>query len=107
MAITQEVNKYEFWEWLQENEGYKNNFSFEGAIAVYEYMENYSEEIGENIDFDPIAWCVEFSEYKNFKELQENYSNIKTIEELQDRTTFLPMYNSEGEEMDSFVIADF
>lgn len=87
--------------------GYKDNFSYEGKEALYNYLTEYEESTGEELEFDPIALCCEFTEYKNFKELQENYKNIKTLEELQDRTTFIPIHNFNDEELENFIIARY
>ncbi len=74
---------------LQKTDGYKNNFSYEGANALQEYLDELSEDTGENIEYDPIAWCVEFTEYKNLKEIKENYNDIKTLDDLRDHTTVI------------------
>ncbi len=75
-----------FWHWLQGSDTYKNNFSYEGANAVQDYMRQLSEETGEDMEFDPIAWCCEFSEYEDLKELQTSYPDIKKIDDLRDET---------------------
>lgn len=101
MIVKTITDEYHFWNWLKNSSGYQNNFSLEGSKAVFNYFDQLSDELGENIDFDPIAWCCEFSEYENLNEVKENYTNIETISDLQDRTTVLEL------EGGGLVIADF
>lgn len=55
-----------------------DNFSVSALYALFEYFENLSEEMGEDIEFDPIAICCEYSEYHSVKELFEDYPQIVT-----------------------------
>ena len=86
---------------------YKNNFSFEGKRALFDYLEEYSEEVGGDIELDPIALCCDYTEYDSLKDLQDNYIKIKTIEELQDNTQYIPIYNIDGTESERFLIANY
>jgi hypothetical protein len=99
MSIVNTIgNEYEFWNWLERSDNYSNNFSIEGAKALQAYYDELSEDLGENIEFDPIAWCCEFSEYKDFDEFQhdtgytkdgkqyQGYDNINSLEDLTDHT---------------------
>ena len=67
-----------------------DNFSYEGARALFQYIEELEDDIGEQIEFDPIAIRCDYSEYKNLEEVKEYYDNIETIEDLQDHTTGIP-----------------
>lgn len=96
--IVTDVTFSDFWSWLQSSNGYKNNFSYDGAKALFEWLDELSEDNKEPMDFDPVAWCVEFTEYENLKNFQhdtgyikdgisyDGYPDIKTIEDLQDHT---------------------
>ena len=85
---------------------YKNKFSYEGKRALFDYLESYEDETGEEIELDPVALCCEYSEYENFEELQKNY-DVESIEELQDKTQFIPIYNNDGTESEKFIIQDY
>lgn len=102
MAIIKTVyDDYEFWQWLKQSDNYKNNFGIYGACALQQYLDNLSDELGENIEFDPIAWCCEFSEYTNIEDYNEQHNqDIKNINELEDKTTVIEF---EG----GFIIQDF
>ena len=95
--IYKTLNNNEFANWIYNSDSYKNNFSYEGANALQEYLEELSEDIGENIEFDPIAWCCEYSEYEDFDGFQHDtgsnlsvgYPDIEDLEELKDNTTVI------------------
>jgi hypothetical protein len=69
-----------------------NNFTYDGIKALYDYLEEYSESTGENVELDVIAICCDFTEYVDMEEIAKNYSELKDIEDderlewLQDRT---------------------
>jgi hypothetical protein len=102
MSVTRTItDEYYFWNWLKNSGSYKNNFSLEGSKAVFNYFDNLSEELGETIEFDPIAWCCEFSEYQTLNEAWEQYEagdattipDAEKLEYFQDRTTVLEAEN--------------
>lgn len=80
------VSIYDFRHWFMSSDTYKNNFSYEGLNALFEYLEEYEESTGEQIEFDPIALCVEYAEYRNLDEVKANYPNIKNMDDLRDNT---------------------
>lgn len=96
-----------FNSWFINSENYKNKYSYEARKALYDYLLDFEDSTGEQMEFDPIALCCDFTEYKNLAELQTNYTNIKSMEELQGRTTVIPIYDSNGLEMENFIIANF
>ena len=62
------------------------NFSCEGRRALFNYFEELEEDTGEEIEFDVIAICCDFTEYEDLKELQGVYWDIKSMRDLQDNT---------------------
>ena len=70
-----------------------DNFTHEGKKALFDFLEDYEEASGEGIEFDVIALCCEYTEYKNLAELQESYSDIESIEELEEHTTVIKVGN--------------
>lgn len=81
---------------------YKNNFSYEGKKALFEYLEELSESLDEDIEYDPIAFCCDYTEYENLEELQGNCTDIKSMEELEEKTIVILIENSER-----FIIQNF
>ena len=76
--------------------GRKDHFSYAGLRALYDYLEDYEEGTGEKVQLDVIALCCDYTEYENLKELQENYNNIKSMEDLEDHTQVIKLENSDG-----------
>jgi hypothetical protein len=101
--IVDTVNEYSFAEAFRQVR--PKNFSDEGLRALYQYLDDLSEDIGEPIELDVIALCCEYSEYKNFKELKKYYAyshDFEDIEDLRDYTTVIEIEGSE-----SLIIQDF
>jgi len=100
--MIQQVSIYDFRDRFLSSDTYKGNFTYEGLNALYNYLEELEESTGEPIEFDMIGLCCEYSEYENIEELQANYSDIKSMEELEDKTQVIKIEDSEG-----FIIQDF
>ena len=97
--MKQEINFNQFVDSFQGD--YKNNFSYAGKRALFDYLDELEESCGIVVELDPIAFCVEYTEYEDLKELQENYNDIESIEDLEMHTTVI-MVDDE-----SFIIADY
>lgn len=55
------INKYEFIESMQSYyDG--NGFSYEGLSCLFDYLEEYEQETGEDLEFDAVALHCQFSE---------------------------------------------
>ena len=52
-------------------EGY--GFSIEGARALFEYLESFELDCGEEIEYDPVGFRCEFTEYVNLEEVADTY----------------------------------
>jgi hypothetical protein len=50
-----------------------DNFSYEGAKALFEYLEQYEEDTGEELELDVIALCCEYTE-DTWRSIAANYS---------------------------------
>lgn len=83
----------DFLNWLHQSASYRNNFTDNGARALFEYLEDLSDELEGPLEFDPIAWCCEFSEYTDLKEIQEQYWDIKTLDDLRNNTQVIEFDN--------------
>jgi hypothetical protein len=61
-----------------------NNFTNDGLIALFDMLLNYEDNTGEEIEFDGIALCCEYSEYDDIHEFwrdydKEDYPNEQSI----------------------------
>ena len=110
MLVTTIDNAYQLEQLFREC-GRENHFSYEGFNALYDYLDEYSDEVGEDFKVDVIAICCDFTEYESWEDLYNNYSysynnESETFEELeknnglddfkewvQDRTTVIEVTN--------------
>jgi len=74
---------------------YKENFTYAGKRALFDYLEEYEESTGEEIELDIVALCCEYTEYEDVAECYDVYnddresnelSNEEMLEWLQDNT---------------------
>jgi len=72
-----------------------NTISYEGAKALFEYLEELEEGCGMEIEFDKVAIRCDYSEYENLEAVLNDYDNIKTLQELAENTTVIEIPNTE------------
>ena len=78
------------------------NFTYEGLQALFEYLEQYEDDTGEEIELDVIGLCCEFSQYDNLKEFQDDYGkDYECIEDVENETMVVPV------DEESFIIRQF
>ena len=53
--------------------GRQTQFSRDALEALFEYLEQYEDETGDELELDPIAICCEFAEYGSAREAAEEY----------------------------------
>jgi hypothetical protein len=81
--MKQEIN-YEQFSDAFTMAGRNDNFSIAGRRALFDYLEQLEEDLGEDIELDVIALCCDFTE-SSIEDALANYS-LETLEELQDNT---------------------
>jgi hypothetical protein len=78
------------------------NFSYEGKRALFDYMEELEEDTGEEIEFDVIALCCDYTEYADLAEFQADYDDsYDSIEDIENATTVIRIND------DAFIIQQF
>jgi len=99
--MKQSINQYDFIDAFKKM-GREENFSYNGLVALYEYLEMLEDDTGQSIELDVIALCCEYAEYDNLEEFQADYGDeYETIEDIQNATTVIMIDN------DSFIIQQF
>ena len=114
------------WDFIEEFKYQPNNFSYHGLKTLYEYLEDYSEDIGENIELDTIDIMDEFQEFRDWQAYEEQYDldfqvtkpccdickeyrHKENLEKLSEYTTVIPItlpdYRGGGTE--GFIIQTF
>ena len=81
--------------------GRQAQFSQNALEALFEYLEQYEEDTGEELELDPIGVCCDFTEYGSAREAAEEYGwdeveeedNIEAegLEWLQNRMTTIEL----------------
>jgi len=66
------VNKYDFHRAF-ETMNRTTNFSYAGLNALFDYLAEYEEDTGEELELDVIALCCDFTEYANVQEFAAAY----------------------------------
>jgi len=84
-GIVQQVSRNDFVRKFKEM-GREENFTQEGLSTLFDYLENYADDIDEPIELDVICICCEYTEYKDFKDFKQDYDDVKSLKELQDYT---------------------
>ena len=72
-----------------------NNMSYEGSQALFEYIEEYEDQTGQEIELDIVAIRCEWSEYENIEAVLKDYEDIKSLDDLRDNTSVIEVPNSD------------
>lgn len=82
--IKQTVNESEFIQCLLSDE--YANWSYNGAQALFEYLEQLSEDIGEDIELDRVALRCDYSQYSSAWEAMDQYQpeDMPTVDDEPD-----------------------
>jgi hypothetical protein len=51
----------------------QNQFSYKGKKALFEYLEEYEDSTGEQIELDIIALCCDYTEYDSLEDFHLEY----------------------------------
>ena len=83
--------------------GRQDNFSYVGLGALYDYLVQYEDDCGSEIELDVIALCCEYTEYENLDEFHQDYNkeNYETIDDIRNATSVIMIDD------DSFIIQCF
>ena len=88
---------------------HKDNFSYEGKKALFQYLEEYEEEDFQ-IEFDYISLCCDYSEYDNLDDLFEAYDLSLLM--IKNKTEVIEFYkydldNFKTNDYKSYIIRNF
>ena len=74
--------------------GRGDQFTLTGLIDLFQYLEEFEQDIGEELELDVIQLCCEFTEYADLAEIQDVYPDIEDIEHLEYNTQVIVANNS-------------
>ena len=101
--IIDTINEHSFTEAFRQIR--PDNFSYEGQKALYEYLDDLSEDIETPIELDVIAICCEYSEHESFEAFKKDYDNTHIYEDIEDLREHTTVIEIEGTER--LIIQDF
>ena len=94
--MKEEINFCDFTDRFRDM-GRKENFSYNGLKALFDYFEELEESCDITINFDCIAICCEYSEYEDIKDFNSEYGKeYKTIEDIREETEVIDIEETEG-----------
>jgi len=86
--MKQSVSIYDFERAFKRCE--RENFSYDGLKALFEYLEEFEDGTGEEVELDVIALCCEYAEYDSLKEYNDYYgTKYSEIDAIQDDTMLI------------------
>jgi len=98
--MKQSVNMYDFERAFKNFE--RDNFSYDGLKALFEYLEEYEDSTGEEVELDVIALCCEYAEYDSLSEYNDDYgTKYSEIDAIQNDTTLIKIDDN------SFIIQQY
>jgi len=102
IIMKETVTVYRFRDAFKQSDTYKNNFSYEGLYALFEYFEQLEDDICEEIELDVVAICCDYTEYDNLNDFNDDYKYQYTRDELEDETIVIDIPDTER-----FIIREF
>lgn len=73
-----------------EDYGRENQFSREALFALFDYLEELEQDIGEDMELDVIGLCCDYTEYYSLEEFKEQCNDgYDSIEDIEDETTVI------------------
>ena len=112
MAIITTVNQFDFVSAFQNSNTYKDNFSSEGLYLLFELLDNFSEDTGEDLEFDLVGFCSDFAEssikdfIEDYPEVTQNFNETKTLFILEYLRNYI-FYNLEEIIKDSNLVSNY
>ena len=103
------LTEHDFLNLTNEFSQHKDNFSYEGKKALFNYLEELEEEDFQ-IEFDYISLCCDYSEYDNLDDLFEAYDLSLLM--IKNKTEVIEFYkydldNFKTNDYKSYIIRNF
>lgn len=96
MKITQSVNYYKFVDEFRSVR--PSQFSTVALAAMFDYLEQYENDMGEEIELDVIALCCDWREYEDLAEFKEDYPDFDgdSIDDIERDTIVIRIPDTDG-----------
>lgn len=90
--IYQEITETAFIDAFRTSETRRNQFSYDALVELYHYYDGLGTDAND-INFDMVGICCDWTEYDTLKEALESY-NLKDLEALENMTTVFMLDNN-------------
>ena len=84
------VSVYDFRDTFKRSDTYKDNFSYDGLTALYDYLIQLEDDTGVEMDFDMVSLCCDYSEFDSATEAASEYFEFEGMK-----------FNKDGDEMET------
>ncbi|WP_288985317.1 hypothetical protein [uncultured Flavobacterium sp.] len=81
--------------------GRKENFSYNGLEALYDFLTEIEEGSGIEQELDVIAICCDFTEYENLAEYNREHDPVSSVDEIEEETIVIAI------DAERFIIQNF
>ena len=92
------VTVYRFRDAFMQSDTYKNNFSYEGLHALFDYIEQVEDDIGEEFELDVVGICCDYTEYDSLDDFNADYSSddkVYTMADIREETVVIEIPDTE------------
>ena len=83
------------------NMGRKDQFSYNGLKALYDYLEELENDMNDEIELDVIAICCEYTEFADLAEYNQDYDYVESLSQVQELTQVIVI------DTEAFIIQQF
>ena len=91
----------------------RDNFSYEGYIALYDWLDDLCSTTEAGFELDVIGICCDFTEYDDFKEFYDEYKDycdehdIRKVDDISEHTSLIKICDYNGKDLGNFIIQQF
>ena len=90
-----------------------NNFTYTALGSLFEHLEEREDDTGQEIEYDVIAICCDYTEWEDLAEFNDHHSlECESLDEVREHTTAIKVYGYCGRrnglaEQDNFITQVF
>jgi len=94
------ISRFEDYKRVVTSENPNGNFTYRGLRFLFEYLDNLSEDTGEDIKLDVIALCCDYNEYNDYNEYKDLNEYMNDYSNQHDEQNFNPINDETIKETD-------
>lgn len=88
--------------------GRLDNFGYDGWCAIFDYIEDYERDTGEEQGMDIVALCCDLTRYESISEFNKEMSEeCETMQDVSDLTTLILINGDYEDTEESFIVVNY